>query len=129
MEIKNITDWATGRCKTIELSHGFGTAKYQVKLREFIPAEGDMLYEAWSDGPTLKKHYIPPFAIEDMNDAARELKRYVDSGIVEAASHLVGFADPLIWETYQMAIKYTLQAPVRTTSSYKMPDANTVIER
>ena len=113
MEIQDITDWASASRKTIELSHGFGNAKYQLKLREFVPKEGDALYEAWSDGPVLKKHWIPPFAIENMSDTAKELQRYVDSSLVQCVCKLVGFADPLIWTTYDMTIKCMFQAAVR----------------
>ncbi|KAL8847887.1 MAG: hypothetical protein Q9221_007098 [Calogaya cf. arnoldii] len=110
MEIQDITDWASENRKLIELSHGFGNAKYKLQLREFVPTDGDTLFEAWSDGPVLKKHFIPPFAIEDMNVTAKEIGRYVDSSIVECAIKIVGDADSLIWDTYQMAIKHMLQA-------------------
>lgn len=128
MEMQDITDWASESRKTIELSHGFGNAKYKLQLREFVPTDGDTLFEAWSDGPVLKKHFIPPFVIEDMNVTAGEIGRYVDSSIVECTIKVVGDADSLIWDTYQMAIKYMLQAPVRLISFHLLLDANTSAE-
>ena len=128
MVMQDITDWASNSRIMIELSHGFGEARYQLKLREFVPVEGDTLYEAWSDGSVLKKHYIPPFAIENMKDTAFELQRYVDSSIVKSACKLVGLAHPLIWETYQMTIEYAHEAPVRFALSKSSPKSNAVVE-
>lgn len=98
--------------KTIQLTHGLGDVRYTLRLREFQPLEGDMLYEEWWNGHVLKKHPIPPFAIANMSEAASELNRYVENAIAPFIIGAVGHSDPLIWETYEMAVKHAWTSPV-----------------
>lgn len=113
MEIKNIVTWKSSETKTIQITHGFGDVRYTLELREFLPLPGDMLHEAWWNGNELVKHPIPPFAIVDMNKAATELKRYVNSAVVPFMVGKLGDSDPLIWETYEMAFKHAHNSEVR----------------
>ena len=124
MDIQDIVDWASASTKTIELSNGFGDTRYRLRLREFKPLAGDMLYEAWSDGATLKRHYIPPYAIEDMKEVGTELQKYVRNSIVESIVKLVGDSDLLIWETYQMAVRHSVNAPVSSRGDRFLADAD-----
>ncbi|OJD30106.1 uncharacterized protein BKCO1_6600048 [Diplodia corticola] len=114
MEIKDISGWASERTKTIKLTHGFGQAEYTLELREFQPVEGDLLEEVWYDGLTRKAHPIPPYAIANMSQAAREITRYVENSIAVFVVGTVGEHDPsfpFLWQTYWMAFRHAHESP------------------
>lgn len=113
MEIRNnITEWASPATKVIELTNGFGSTTYKLRVREFVPIEHDSLVEVWADGGVLKKHPIPPFALENMEEATDEIRNYVDKSVAPSLVALAGNADPLVWDTYVMAFKYSSESPV-----------------
>lgn len=41
MEMVSITDWASPESKVIELTHDFGKARFPLRVKQFIPVEGD----------------------------------------------------------------------------------------
>lgn len=113
MALHDIGDWLCDDVRTVELTNGFGDVTYSLKLRMFRPYQGDRLYEMWSEDGVFKKHDIPPFAIERMEEAAVTLREYVDRSIVPAMCKVIGETrDNLIWETYYMAFRYSREAPV-----------------
>jgi hypothetical protein len=112
MEIRDITEWASPAIKTIRVTHGFGSASYALEVREFLPVEGDLLEEQWSNMGVMKKHRLPPYAIADMRKAAITLRRYVDESIVDFIGDGIDCENPLILKTYRMAYKHALHATV-----------------
>lgn len=115
MEIQDITDWASESRKTVQFTHGFEGAKYTLELREFVPVEGDSLEEMWYDGEVPKRHFIPPYAIVDMEKAAKELERYVHTSIAPFTAGIVGYQDEFLWRTYRVAFRHAHESPVRSS--------------
>lgn len=115
MEIQDITDWASESRKTVQFTHGFEGAKYTLELREFVPVEGDSLEEMWYDGEVPKRHFIPPYAIVDMEKAAKELERYVHTSIAPFTAGIVGCQDEFLWRTYRVAFRHAHESPVRSS--------------
>jgi hypothetical protein len=111
MDIQNITEWASPEIKTIEVSPLVGRT-YKVEVREFIPTEGDMLDEFWSDGGVVKAHRMPPYALVNLDEAANARKQFVYNNFGSYIRAMVDKTEPLIWNTYVMAFKYSREAPV-----------------
>ena len=112
MEIKDITEWVSPHIKTIEVTHGFGNARYRLNVREFKLMPGDKRVEPWSDGRgNLNTHEIPPYAIVDMRKAAAELRRYMEESIEDFVDANVHKSDPLLRTTYNAALEWAKNAP------------------
>jgi len=114
MEMVNITDWASSEIKTLEITHDLGNIRFPLRVRQFVPVEGDQLAQKWADGEVLKHHSIPPYAIANMEEAAQALLKYVDSGVAPFLVGALGHSESFYWDTYLMAFKYSQEAPVRT---------------
>lgn len=112
MEMTDITVWASSEVKTIELTHGFGIARFPLRLKQFVPVEGDGLAELWADGGVMKRHEIPPYAIADMKEAAQALWTYVNTGVADFLVGALGDSDLFYWQTYLMAFKHSQDASV-----------------
>ncbi|KAI9696522.1 MAG: hypothetical protein M1820_008150 [Bogoriella megaspora] len=112
MEGGEITEWASSDIRTIEVTHGFGSARYKLRVREFIPIPGDKMAERWTDGyGNLKEHPIPHYAIADKKEAEGELHRYMDESIWDFIKDSVNWDDPLLRLTYRAAVYRAEWAP------------------
>lgn len=118
MELVDITDWASDETKTITVSQIFLDAPYEVKVKEFIPVQGDMLVEQWNSGGVVKSHKIPRYALADMEETARMLQKFIDKSV---ANYILGALAPrnsgktedeLLYQTYMGAFRHVHEAKV-----------------
>jgi hypothetical protein len=112
MELINITDWASPEIKTITVSQIYVKAPYNVQVRKFIPAEGDMLDLTWASGPYVRRHRMPQYALADMEGAAETLQWLTSNYVGRYIKDTVGELDLLIWTTYFFAFRYQAKAKV-----------------
>ena len=112
MEIRDIVDWASSEIKTVEITQGFGDARYTLELRPFNQKQGDTSQKSWVDGSVTKVHDIPAYAIANMEMAARTLENYVDRSIGSYIAGAMGKSDEWIWQTYGHAFYWVSNAPV-----------------
>ena len=117
MDLVDITDWRSHEIKTIEVTQMFLHAPYSIEVREFMPLEGDMLEEKWTDGDVTKSHRIPPYALADMEKTAQTMRCFLDRSTITYVKGTVGNLDTLLWSTYQMALVYSKEAPVSRESN------------
>ncbi|KAF8846805.1 hypothetical protein BDZ45DRAFT_608397 [Acephala macrosclerotiorum] len=119
MELIDITTWASEETKTIVISQIFLDAPYQVKVKEFVPVEGDMLEEQWNSGSVVKSHKIPRYALADMEETAQMLQDFIDKSV---AKYILGALAPrnsgktedeLLYYTYMAAFKHIHEAKVK----------------
>ncbi|KAK8029283.1 hypothetical protein PG991_006339 [Apiospora marii] len=112
LDLVDISDWASDERKTIELSPVLMDGSYSVKykVREFKPVEGDMLEETWTSNGEPHSHKIPPYAIENMEEAASHLRESLDRGIYAYVKTFGWRSNPLLIATYEMAIKQAFNA-------------------
>ena len=111
MEIKEITGWASSEVKTIRVTQGFN-ASYKIEVRKFTPIDGDVLEKFWDDKGVVKSHKIPPYGVADMNKAARILCKFVEECCGAYITGMIGRSDDLLWNTYLMAFKHSVEAQV-----------------
>jgi hypothetical protein len=121
MKLVDITDWASIEIKTIELSQIFLRAPYKVEVREFVPREGDMLEEKWTDGSVVKTYKIPPYAIADMGRTAEMFHGFVRNNVRTYIEGAVGRSDTLLWDTYRMTLRHSQSSQVRMSSLLTLP--------
>jgi hypothetical protein len=112
MEIQDIPNWSSSKLYTVQIRHGLSEDDCTLKVRWFIPRNGDRLHQTWWDGMEHRKHLTPPFAIANMKEAATEIKRYLEVALETSVRSLLGTGDELVTETYQVALWHMKTAPV-----------------
>ncbi|KAK5702417.1 hypothetical protein LTR17_022344 [Elasticomyces elasticus] len=103
MDLVDIADWASDEIKTITISQIFLDAPYKVRVKRFIPRDGDMLEDAWFQNGTMRKYQIPCYALCDMAETATMLEDFIDHNIGTYIRGAISHCDGLIWETYLKA--------------------------
>lgn len=112
MKVEDITDWESPEVKTIEVTPDKGGSIFRLKVREFIPVEGDTLYRKWVSKGVKKTYDCPPYAIEDMRQAGIDLQRTIDENVASIVESEIDDTDTLFWNTYSMAFRYSHFAEV-----------------
>lgn len=111
MELVDIADWASDEIRTIEVTQVFLNAPYKLEVRKFLPVEGDLIEERWSDERgIIRTHTIPPFALADMEKTSQSIQKFIDGNISKYIIGAVGSLNPLLWNTYLMAFKHSKKA-------------------
>lgn len=119
MDLVDITEWADEEIRTINISLDFLYAPLEVRVRRFVPMEGDLLDEIWvgKDGnPT--RFAVPPYAILCMTEAASSMAQMIDK---ERANFIRSVLDRLdlsnehllLSTTYTEAFGHAIRAEVR----------------
>ncbi|KAK5449278.1 hypothetical protein LTS15_008820 [Exophiala xenobiotica] len=104
MEMIDIDLWQSPETKTITITQDFGGTSYDLQVREFVPLPGDLLEEVWTDNGIIKTHKIPPYAIADMEAAAKAIQGFVDRSMYAYIAKTAK-EDSLLWDTYLMAFR------------------------
>lgn len=87
----------------IQITQDYSPNPLVVRVRKFIPIEGDVLSRSWSHGSVRKSVILPPYAIENLKDAERVYKEYINKEGTRFFLSTLDRRDKLIWETYTMA--------------------------
>jgi hypothetical protein len=106
MKMKDITDWANPRTRTIYVQSDVCPVPLKLDVRRFTPNVRDSLKRGWMDGTKKKFKQTEPFAIVNMANAAKDMKDYIDQNVFICMEYYLRDADPLIKETYNFAIQY-----------------------
>lgn len=118
MDMTDFTDWASDETHTIFVSQIFLDARYELKVRKFVPRDGDRLEKLWRENGETRRFSVPPYAIANMEEAAesigamveRSLHIYLNSLLKQQPEDLSG---NFLWETYLFAFQYSNQLKVR----------------
>ncbi|XXG99228.1 hypothetical protein Hte_005565 [Hypoxylon texense] len=110
MTISEIQQWATTDVKTIVLTQDIGGACYSLRVREFVPLEGDALDRTWSSGLGKFSHPCAPYAIENMRETCPIISKYVDDNVMNYVAYWIDRTDTLLRKTYEMAYEYSLRS-------------------
>ena len=120
MEIVDIRNWASTEIKTISITQDVGATSYDVKVREFIPLEGDALARKWKTDGVEQSFVCAPYGIADMKEAGSTLSKFADQTLGTAISFYIDESDDLLRDTYRMAYRYSRFAEVYAHSSFSM---------
>ena len=112
MEIVEITQWRSQETKTITITQDVGGSSYDLRVREFIPQEGDSLARTWKTNGVRKYYYCAPYAIVNMEQTGIELMRFVDKNIETSIQYYIDDTHKLFWPTYAMACRQSQFAEV-----------------
>lgn len=106
MQMIEIQDWQSPEVRTITLTQDIGDATYDLRVRQFIPKEGDALERAWNSRTPQRPFPCAPYAIASMKETAQLLCNFVDRNIGVFVEYYTDETDKLIRNTYVMAYRY-----------------------
>ena len=112
MEIQDIRDWGSTEIKTIAITQDVGGKFYNLKVKKFIPVEGDALERRWKTGGVEQTFKCAPYAIANMREAGRTLSHFADRTLESTICHYIDETDTLLRSTYHMAYRYSIFAEV-----------------
>lgn len=114
MEPFDMAEWASDEIKTITLTQVFLHAPFQLRVRRFVPKEGDMLNEKWQDGDKTLIHNIPPYAMASLQETKEMYREFIYRNI---CTYINGVIEDrklpqLFAETYARAVRHRLETKV-----------------
>ncbi|RDW57318.1 hypothetical protein BP5796_12768 [Coleophoma crateriformis] len=109
-KIRNITEWASADTRKIKITQGMGTSSYELEVREFIPIEGDLMEKFWSAGGVRKAYRVTPYAIVNLEKAARSRLQFVNDHVGTYIAYGVSNSDLLVRMTYERAMQHAKEA-------------------
>jgi hypothetical protein len=101
--VDNIANWASSEDKFIQVSEGFTSRSVELRVRQFVPQEGDKLERTWVFNGIKKSVPIPPYAIVDLDAAQKSYTEYINRGVVECVNKVMKSRDGLLRRTYGLA--------------------------
>ena len=101
--VDNIAKWASAEDRVIRVSEGYTTRFVELRVRAFVPQDGDKLERTWVYNGVKKSAPIPPYAIVDLDAAQASYTDYINRGIAECIDSIFGNKDGLLARTYQLA--------------------------
>jgi hypothetical protein len=112
MKVVEIEEWRTPEIKTITLTQDVEGLTYDLQVREFIPVEGDSLSRAWRTNGEEKMHAVTNYAIAYMAQTGLEFAAFAEKSIRQFIKFYIDRNDKLMWNTYCMAYKYSIDVEV-----------------
>ncbi|OTB02121.1 hypothetical protein M426DRAFT_205855 [Hypoxylon sp. CI-4A] len=100
----DISQWASSDIKRVRVTEGYTEQPVELRVRQFIPQEGDKLERSWVYEGTKKEVKIPPYAIVNLEEAKSTYTAYIQQGLPECCKKVLSSKGRLIGWTYGQAI-------------------------
>jgi hypothetical protein len=117
MEMIDITTWADDEIRTIDVTQEVGSTYYTLKVRKFIPVEGDALARRWVYDGVRYEYQCTPYAVPNMREAGKVLSEFTEKTLKTAIPFWIK-GDTLLQRTYMMAYKYSKAAEVSPKTNH-----------
>ncbi|KAL5326373.1 hypothetical protein ACEPPN_004057 [Leptodophora sp. 'Broadleaf-Isolate-01'] len=104
MEMNDVSTWADSETRCIKITQGYSPNPITLRVRKFIPVQGDSLSRTWKHAGIPKSVTLPPYAIESLKEAGRAYRDYIAREGTQFFVSTLDKDDPLIFHTYSMAI-------------------------
>lgn len=101
-----IQEWATAETRTIHVSEGFSDQVLELRVRKFIPQEGDKLERSWYHNGDKKTVAIPPFALVDLEDGKESYMKHIQNSMNQAFGTILGRDAGLLYKTYYQTVEH-----------------------
>ncbi|PVH82364.1 hypothetical protein DL98DRAFT_414946 [Cadophora sp. DSE1049] len=105
MEMNDVSTWADSEIRRIEVTQDYSPNPIVLRVRKFIPIDGDMLSRTWKYAGEDKEAVLPPYAIESLKEAERAYRDYIFKEGMQFFLSTLKRKDALVFDTYTMAIK------------------------
>lgn len=105
LEMNDVSTWADSEIRCIEVTQDYSPNPMFLKVRKFIPVDGDKLSREWKYAGKTREAFIPPYAIDSMKEAERAYRDYILKEGMQFFLSTLDRNDALVFNTYTMAIK------------------------
>ncbi|KAI8961857.1 hypothetical protein F5Y11DRAFT_209978 [Daldinia sp. FL1419] len=100
----DISQWASMETRVVKVTEGYTEQAVELRVRQFIPQEGDKLERSWVHEGNRKRVKIPPYAIVNLEEAKNTYTNYIRKGLPECCHRVVG-KERFLLATYGAAIR------------------------
>ncbi|ETS87577.1 hypothetical protein PFICI_01405 [Pestalotiopsis fici W106-1] len=104
----DISNWASPEVRMLCVTEGYGTRPVRLRVREFIPQEGDKLERSWVYQGTKKSVRIPAFAIVNLDEAKTIYTEHIANELKECCRNVLSDKHQLLRGTYGFALNLML---------------------
>ncbi|RFU74074.1 hypothetical protein TARUN_8174 [Trichoderma arundinaceum] len=98
-----IQQWASSEVKVIYISVYFSDRYLPLKVRQFVPQDGDKLERTWDYQGIKKSVEIPPYALIDLEAGKSAYTKYIRDSMTDIFRNMLGDSDNLLYKTYLQA--------------------------
>lgn len=100
-----IQKWASSEVKIINVAEGYSDQTLEIRVREFIPQEGDRVTRTWSHCGAIKSVPVPPYALVNLESAREAYTTHIRTSIGQALGNILGRSGGLLHKTYQQTLQ------------------------
>ncbi|KAI1127716.1 hypothetical protein F5Y10DRAFT_242228 [Nemania abortiva] len=101
----DILHWASTETRNVKVTEGYTEYAVELRVRQFVPQEGDSLERSWVHEGVKKKVTIPAYAIVDLEEAKGAYSSYISKSLPECCRKILGGKDKLLVATYWTALR------------------------
>ncbi|KAI0013403.1 hypothetical protein F4779DRAFT_563429 [Xylariaceae sp. FL0662B] len=101
----DISQWASPETRTVQVSEGYTEQPVELRVRQFVPQDGDALDRTWVHDGARRVARIPAYAIVNLEEAKGAYSNYIKQGLPECCKKILSRKEKLLLATYAAAIK------------------------
>jgi hypothetical protein len=116
MDPHDLSTWSDSEIKTIQITQDYSPRPLTLRVRKFVPVEGDILSRTWWSCDIKKSVILPSYAIASLKEAEKSYIQYINNEGTQFFLSTLNLNDRLVWETYSMAISASNSSMVSTES-------------
>ncbi|KAJ3551803.1 hypothetical protein NPX13_g11272 [Xylaria arbuscula] len=105
--LDDISHWASTETRRVRVSEGYTKDTVELRVRQFVPQEGDSLERTWVHDGVRKRVRIPAYAIVNLGEARDAYSTYINNSFVECCKRVLFGKDKLLLATYGAALRVT----------------------
>lgn len=100
-----IQKWASPQIKVIRISEGYSDQSLELRVREFVPQDGDKLCRTWSHNGEKRSVELPPYALVNIDEGKIAYNKHIELALNQTTSAFAGEPGGLLYWTYMQMVK------------------------
>jgi hypothetical protein len=101
----DISHWASMETRRVRVTEGYTEQAVELRVREFVPQDGDSLERSWFYNGIRRRVTIPAYAIVNLEEAKAAYSNYINRSLPECCKKILLGKDKLLVATYWAALK------------------------
>lgn len=101
----DISLWESPDTKWVRVTEGYTNHSIMLRVRKFVPQDGDSLSRTWVANGQKREVQIPAYAIVNLDEAKSAYNEYIKSGYFDCCKSILRSKAKLLHATYMMAMK------------------------
>ncbi|KAI1157156.1 hypothetical protein F4825DRAFT_467981 [Nemania diffusa] len=101
----DISHWASPETRNVKVTEGYTDYAVELRVRQFVPQDGDSLERSWVHDGVRKRVVIPAYAIVNLEEAKSAYSNYITKSLPESCKKILNGKDKLVMATYWAALR------------------------